>query len=53
MRDAKRLNFVLGRRGAVWAERSHARVVTSPRATHNALVHCSRTGATTPWATSR
>jgi putative transposase len=39
IRIAKAVNRVLGRRGAVWAERFHARWLTSPRAVRNALVY--------------
>lgn len=39
IRVAKAVNRVLGRRGKVWAERFHARWLTSPRAVRNALVY--------------
>ncbi len=37
IRVAKSVNRLLGRRGAVWADRYHARDLTSPRAVRNAL----------------
>jgi putative transposase len=39
IRVAKAVNRVLGRRGAVWSDRYHARDLTSPRAVRNALVY--------------
>ncbi len=39
IRVARSVNHVLGRRGSVWAERYHARDLTSPRAVRNALVY--------------
>jgi putative transposase len=39
IRVARAVNRVLGRRGTVWAERFHARPLTSPRAVRNALVY--------------
>lgn len=39
IRIAKAINRVLGRRGAVWAERYHARALTTPRAVRHALVY--------------
>jgi putative transposase len=39
IRVAKAVNHALGRRGAVWADRYHARELTSPRAVRNALVY--------------
>lgn len=39
IRVAKAVNRALGRRGGVWAERFHARWLTSPRAMRNALVY--------------
>jgi putative transposase len=39
IRIAKSVNRVLGRRGAVWAERYQARDLTTPRAVRNALVY--------------
>jgi len=33
------LNQLLGTRGSVWAERYHARALTTPRAVRNALVY--------------
>lgn len=39
IRVARAVNRVLGRRGAVWAERFHARWLTTPRAVRNALVY--------------
>jgi putative transposase len=39
IRIAKAVNRVLGRRGAVWADRYHARDLTSPRAVRHALVY--------------
>jgi putative transposase len=39
IRVAKSVNRVLGRRGRVWADRFHARDLTSPRAVRNALVY--------------
>jgi hypothetical protein len=39
IRAAKAVNHVLGRRGAVWGDRYHARDLTTPRAVRNALVY--------------
>jgi putative transposase len=39
IRVARAVNRVLRRRGRVWAERFHARALTSPRAVRNALVY--------------
>lgn len=39
VRVARATNRVLGRRGRVWAERYHARALTSPRAVRNVLVY--------------
>jgi putative transposase len=39
IRVAKAVNRVLGRHGAVWGDRYHARDLTSPRAVRNALVY--------------
>jgi len=39
IRVAKAVNRALGRRGAVWAERYHARALTTPRAVRHALVY--------------
>jgi putative transposase len=39
IRVAKAVNHALGRRGTVWADRYHARDLTSPRAVRNALVY--------------
>lgn len=39
IRVAKAVNRALGRSGTVWAERFHARDLTSPRAVRNALVY--------------
>lgn len=39
IRAAKAVNRALGRRGAVWAERYHARALTTPRAVRHALVY--------------
>ncbi|MCW5890506.1 MAG: transposase [bacterium] len=39
VRVAKRVNALLGRRGALWGDRYHARDLTSPRAVRNALVY--------------
>src|SRR5262252_8486669 len=39
VRLARAINRVLGRRGAVFAERYHARALTSPRAVRNAIVY--------------
>jgi putative transposase len=39
IRAAKAVNRALGRRGAVWGDRYHARDLTSPRAVRNALVY--------------
>ncbi len=39
IRIAKAVNRACGRRGAVWAERYHARALTTPRATRHALVY--------------
>jgi putative transposase len=39
IRVAKAVNRVLGRRGAVWADRFHARWLATPRAMRNALVY--------------
>src|SRR5262245_19477796 len=39
IRVARAVNRVLGRHGALWAERFHARALTSPRSVRNALVY--------------
>lgn len=39
IRLARRINRVLGRRGQVWADRYHARALTTPRAVRHALVY--------------
>ena len=39
IRVARAVNRVLGRRGALWADRYHARALTTPRAVHHALVY--------------
>ena len=39
IRVALAVNRLLGRRGAVWAERYHARALTTPRAVRHALVY--------------
>jgi putative transposase len=39
IRIAKAVNRVLGRRGAVWGDRFHARDLTTPREVRNALVY--------------
>ncbi|TMA40255.1 MAG: hypothetical protein E6J79_00510 [Deltaproteobacteria bacterium] len=39
VRVARAVNRALGRRGAVWGDRYHARALTSPRAVRNALVY--------------
>jgi len=39
IRVARAVNRALGRRGAVWGDRYHARALTSPRAVRNALVY--------------
>ena len=39
IRVARAVNRVLGRRGAVWGDRYHARALTSPRAVRHALVY--------------
>jgi hypothetical protein len=39
IRLARAVNRVLGRRGRVWADRYHARALTSPRAVRHALVY--------------
>jgi REP element-mobilizing transposase RayT len=39
IRIAKRINRVLGRRGRVWADRYHARMLRTPREMRNALVY--------------
>ena len=39
VRVARAVNRVLGRRGSVWADRYHARELTSPRSVRNALVY--------------
>lgn len=39
IRVAKAVNRGLGRRGAVWADRSHVRDLTTPREVRNALVY--------------
>src|SRR5262249_51404936 len=39
IRIARAVNRALGRRGRVWAERYHARALTTPRAVRNALVY--------------
>jgi len=39
IRVARAVNRALGRRGAVWQDRYHARALTTPRAVRNALVY--------------
>jgi hypothetical protein len=39
VRVAKAVNGVLGRRGRVWADRFHARLLRTPREVRNALVY--------------
>jgi hypothetical protein len=39
IRLARRLNRTLGRRGAVWASRYHARLLRTPREVRNAIVY--------------
>jgi len=39
IRIARAVNRALGRRGAVWSDRYHARALTTPRAVRNALVY--------------
>jgi REP-associated tyrosine transposase len=39
IRIARRLNAALGRRGAVWGDRYHARVLRTPREVRNAIVY--------------
>ena len=39
IRVARAVNRVLGRRGAVWADRFHARAIATPRAMRNAIVY--------------
>ena len=39
IRIAKAVNRVLGRAGAVWGDRYHARVLTTPRALRHCLVY--------------
>jgi len=39
IRVARAVNRVLGRHGAVWGDRYHARALTTPRAVCNALVY--------------
>jgi putative transposase len=39
IRLARAVNRALGRRGRVWAERYHARALTTPRAVRHALVY--------------
>src|SRR5205085_4272189 len=39
IRVARAVNRTLGRRGAVWGDRYHARALTSPRAVRHALVY--------------
>ena len=39
IRAARAVNRVLGRRGSVWADRFHARDLTTPREVRNALVY--------------
>jgi len=39
IRVARAVNRVLNRRGSVWADRYHARALTTPRAVRNALVY--------------
>ena len=39
IRVARAVNRVLGRRGAVWGDRYHARALTTPRAVRHALVY--------------
>ena|SRR5947209_7158315 len=39
IRLARAVNRALGRRGAVWADRYHARAVTTPRAVRHAIVY--------------
>jgi REP element-mobilizing transposase RayT len=44
VRIAKRLNAAFGRRGAVWADRYHARPLKTPTETRNALVYVLHNG---------
>ncbi len=39
IRLARRLNRTLGRRGAIWADRYHARLLRTPREVRNAIVY--------------
>ena len=39
IRVARTVNRALGRRGAVWSDRFHARAATTPRAVRNAIVY--------------
>ena len=39
IRMARAVNRALGRRGAVWGDRYHARALTTPREVHNALAY--------------
>jgi REP element-mobilizing transposase RayT len=39
VRVARAVNRVLGRRGSVWGDRHHARLLTTPRAVRHALVY--------------
>jgi len=39
IRVARAVNKALGRRGAVWGDRYHARALTTPRAVRHALVY--------------
>ena len=42
IRIARAVNRALGRRGAVWGDRYHARALTTPRAVRNALLYVLR-----------
>src|SRR5213083_836153 len=42
IRVARAVNRALGRRGAVWGDRYHARALTSPRAVRHAIVYVLR-----------
>src|SRR5437667_6169012 len=43
IRVARAVNRGLGRRGAVWADRYHARAITTPRAVRHAIVYVLKT----------
>src|SRR5438093_7957223 len=42
IRMARAVNRALGRRGAVWGDRYHARALTTPREVHNAIAYVLR-----------